>query len=61
MSVCYQCPNRHPKCHSECEKYIAENARNASNREKRHNMKWLDFYNYETSIRLKKQRRIRNA
>lgn len=42
---------------SECEKYIAENARNASNREKRHNMKWLDFYNYET---LKRQRRIRN-
>ena len=60
MSVCYQCPNRHPKCHSECEKYISENAYNAIIREKRHDMKWLDFYNYETSIRLKKQRRIRN-
>ena len=60
MSVCYQCPNRHPKCHSESEKYIAENAHNAIIREKRHDMKWLDFYNYETSIRLKKQRRIRN-
>ena len=60
MSVCYQCPNRHPKYHSECEKYIAENARNAIIREKRHEMKQLDSYKYETSIRLKQKRKVKN-
>lgn len=60
MSVCYKCPNRHPRCHSECEKYIEENTQNAIIREKRHEMKQLDNYKYETSIRLKQKRKVRN-
>lgn len=26
ITCCYQCPNRHPCCHSSCEKYIKEKA-----------------------------------
>lgn len=26
VTCCYQCPDRHPNCHSKCEKYIQQKA-----------------------------------
>lgn len=34
VTCCYQCPDRHPNCHSKCEKYIQQKAQWAEDKAK---------------------------
>lgn len=54
ISCCYNCPKRHPLCHSDCEDYKAEKEENKKKKQ------WLKDHDYFTVMKNAEYQRYLN-
>lgn len=60
INSCYKCEERHPNCHSHCERYISQKAAHDKIRESERQARLHTELDFERRLRLEKKRRNHN-
>lgn len=55
ISCCKDCEERHPLCHSECERYITEKAQRGKNEKEWRNGRIMYEYRFDKNTRIKRK------